>query len=97
MLPELQAEPVDADISAALDKAPLSMLFQGKTAEECRLWQKKFKAKLDELLGDSVPPKTWKVTVEEVVVLEGGRGVRHRTERSDRRGRGRWAAAGVRE
>ena len=61
---------VDADIGAALDKARLSMLFQGKTAEECRQWQKKFKAKLNELLGDSAPPKTWKVTVEEVVNLD---------------------------
>ena len=61
---------VDADISWALDNARLSMLFQGKTAEECKLWQKKFKAKLEELLGDSIPPKSWKVTVEEVVQLE---------------------------
>ena len=61
---------VDADISWALDNARLSMLFQGKTAEECRLWQKKFKAMLEELLGDSIPPKSWKVMGEEVGQLE---------------------------
>jgi len=60
---------VHADIDAALDNARLSMLFQGKTADDCRLWQRKFKAKLTELLGDSTPPKDWKVTVEEVVKL----------------------------
>ena len=38
---------VDTDIAAALDKARLSMLFQGKTAEECKRWQKKFKARVD--------------------------------------------------
>ena len=62
--------PVDVDIGAALDMAPLSMLFQGKTPEDCKRWQKKFKAKLNELLGDSAPPKTWKVMVEEVVKLD---------------------------
>ena len=61
---------VDTDIAVALDKARLSMLFQGKTAEECKQWQKKFKAKLNELLGDSTPPETWKATVEEVVQLD---------------------------
>ncbi|MFP6899997.1 MAG: alpha/beta hydrolase family protein, partial [Opitutales bacterium] len=61
---------VDADIGAALDNARLSMLFEGKTADECRRWQQKFKAKLNQLLGDSAPPKTWKITVEEVVKLD---------------------------
>ena len=61
---------VDSDIGTALDKARLSMLFQGKTAEECKQWQKKFKTKLNELLGDSTPPETWKATVEEVVQLD---------------------------
>jgi len=60
---------VDADIGAALENARLSMLFQGKTAEGCRRWQKEFKTKLTELLGDSTPPKNWKVTVEKVVKL----------------------------
>ena len=61
---------VDTDIGAALGKARLSMLFQGKTAEDCKQWQRKFKAKLNELLGDSTPPKFWKATVEEVVKLD---------------------------
>ncbi|MBL62099.1 MAG: hypothetical protein CMI30_01700, partial [Opitutae bacterium] len=61
---------VDADIGAALDKARLSMLFQGKTAGDCKQWQKKFKAKLSELLGDSTPPKNWEATVEEIVQLD---------------------------
>jgi len=61
---------VDADIGVALDNARLSLLFQGKTAEGCKRWQRGFKAKLNELLGDSAPPKTWKATVEEVVKLD---------------------------
>ena len=61
---------VDTDIGAALDKARLSMLFQGKTAEDCKRWKRKFKAKLNELLGDSAPPKTWDAKVEEIVHLD---------------------------
>ena len=61
---------VDNDIGAALHNARLSMVFQGSTAKDCKLWQSEFKAKLEELLGDSAPPKTWKVTVEEVAKLD---------------------------
>ena len=61
---------VDNDIGAALDNARLSMVFQGSTAKDCKLWQSEFKAKLEELLGDSAPPKTWKVTVEEGAKLD---------------------------
>ena len=56
---------VNGVIAADSAKAPLSMLFRGTTEEECRLWQKQFRAKLAELLGDSKPPKQWQ-TVEEI-------------------------------
>ena len=54
---------VHESIQALCGKAELSMLFDGTTAEECRAWQRRFRAKLTELLGDFAPPKTW--TVEE--------------------------------
>src|SRR5262249_27419306 len=44
--------------------APLTMRFQGTTAEECRKWQAEFAARLRALLGPHVPPPKWKTTVE---------------------------------
>jgi dienelactone hydrolase len=55
---------VHQDLVQALGKAELSMLFRGNTADECRVWQREFRARLMELLGDSTPPKEW-TTVEE--------------------------------
>ena len=49
------------DIIKATGSAELSMLYRGNTAEECRAWQKAFRAKLLELLGDSTPPRKWKI------------------------------------
>lgn len=40
------------------------MLFSGSTCDECRAWQQAFRGKLEELLGDSTPPKEW-TTIEE--------------------------------
>ena len=45
-------------------KAPLSLLFRGTTEEQCRQWQKQFRAKLAELLGDTKPPKHWQAEQE---------------------------------
>lgn len=58
------ATQVHDDINAAANKAPLSMLFQGSSAEECRQWQQEFRAQLNELLGDHRPPGKWTVAEE---------------------------------
>lgn len=50
---------VDQDLSAAMGKAELSMLFRGGTAEVCRAWQDEFRTQLLALLGDSTPPAQW--------------------------------------
>lgn len=54
---------VHESIQALCGKAELSMLFDGTTAEECRSWQRQFRAKLTELLGDVSTPSEW--TAEE--------------------------------
>jgi dienelactone hydrolase len=51
-------------------EAPLSMRFQGTTAEECRRWQTDFSAKLRSLLGDFTPPQKWRTITERTVELE---------------------------
>ena len=55
---------VDHDLSAAMQRAELSMLFEGTTDEEFNAWQLRFRAVLDELLGDSSTPADWD-TVEQ--------------------------------
>jgi dienelactone hydrolase len=55
---------VNDDIRRALDRAELSMQFQGGTADECRTWHAKFRQKLGQLLGDSKPPAVWKPKLE---------------------------------
>src|SRR5262249_9888402 len=49
-------ERIRQDVAAA----PLSMLFKGTTAAECRKWQATFKKQLLELLGPHSPPAKWK-------------------------------------
>ena len=61
---------VDSDIAKAMGRARRSMLFQGKSEEECRNWQKAFRNQLEKLLGDSSPPKSWKARVEKVDELD---------------------------
>ncbi len=58
---EESATIVDRDLTAAMKKAELAMLFRGKTAEECRTWQKQFSTTLAKLLGDSTPPPKWAI------------------------------------
>jgi dienelactone hydrolase len=62
------ADPVTVheDLRAALGNAELSMLFNGKTPEECRAWQAKFRTTLTSLLGESTPPAKWSVEEESV-------------------------------
>jgi len=61
--------PIDERIRQLAEDAPLKLAFTGKTADECRAWQKEFAAKLRTLLGPHQPPKEWKTTVERVVEL----------------------------
>lgn len=48
-------------IRAEAATAPLRMQFRGTTADECRAWQREFRAKLMELLKDPQPPSKWAV------------------------------------
>jgi dienelactone hydrolase len=50
--------------------APLSMQFRGSTAEECRRWQREFRATLQPLLGSTAPPKQWDTVEERVIDLD---------------------------
>jgi dienelactone hydrolase len=55
---------VEDDLRTALEDPPLTMLFEGTTAEECRRWQAEFRGRLEQLLGPSTAPESWE-TVEE--------------------------------
>jgi len=61
---------VNKILASQMAEAELSMLFRGNTAIECKAWQKTFQAKLNELLGDTSPPKQWKVVEESRQSLE---------------------------
>jgi dienelactone hydrolase len=50
---------VHDELAKAMRSAQLSMLFRGEGESQCRAWQQKFRARLEELLGDSSPPKKW--------------------------------------
>jgi dienelactone hydrolase len=60
---------VDEIIKQQAAEAPLAMKFQGRSAAECRAWQKQFATKLRSLLGPHSPPKEWKVVEERTVEL----------------------------
>ncbi|MCH7989937.1 MAG: dienelactone hydrolase family protein [Planctomycetes bacterium] len=55
---------VNNDIAAASLRSKLSMQFRGITADEAVEWQKTFRAKMNELLGHSAPPKKWSIVEE---------------------------------
>ena len=61
---------VNDELGRAMSKAELSMQFRGESAAECRAWQTAFRAKLKELLGDSMPPKKWSIVEEDRATLE---------------------------
>ena len=46
-------------ILADAENAPLLMRFSGSTPEQARAWQRRFRAKLAELLGSHRPPARW--------------------------------------
>jgi dienelactone hydrolase len=56
-----------------MERAPLEMRLQNATDAECRLFQDRFRAKLTELLGPHQPPREWKTTVVNAVMLQGFR------------------------
>jgi dienelactone hydrolase len=58
---------VNNEIRQLAEGAPLTMQFMGMTAEECRHWQERFRAKLRDLLGPFEPPSAWETSVEEAV------------------------------
>ncbi|OAI47524.1 hypothetical protein AYO44_09440 [Planctomycetaceae bacterium SCGC AG-212-F19] len=61
---------VNEYLKQRLDAAPLSMVFKGTTADECRKWQAEFGAKLRSLLGPHTPPDKWKTVVKSTTELE---------------------------
>jgi hypothetical protein len=61
---------IDAWIRKQAEAAPLSLLFRGTTAEQCRRWQAAFSAKLRSLLGPHTPPVKWQTVVEQRTDLE---------------------------
>jgi dienelactone hydrolase len=60
---------IDEQIRTLAERAPLSMEFRGRTADELRIWQAGFAAKLRELLGPHRPPAEWKTDLERSVDL----------------------------
>jgi len=60
-----QPRTVNDVLRDAMEHAPLSMLFQGRTADECQGWQRAFRSRLTQLLGDSTPPAKWTTVVED--------------------------------
>ena len=70
MAQEARVPPVDERIRALAERAPLSMQFDGTSAQACREWQRAFGAKLAALLGPYRPPKTWRIVCEDVTELD---------------------------
>jgi dienelactone hydrolase len=60
----------DAQLRTWAAKAPLALQFRGKTAEECRKWQRDFAARLRALLGPHLPPLKFATEVERTVRLK---------------------------
>ena len=53
---------VQRDLVTAMQRAKLSLQFQGTSKSDFTKWQRTFRSKLTELLGDSSPPEDWSVT-----------------------------------
>ena len=64
-LPVERKETVNNTIAKAMLKAEVSMRFKGETNEQFLLWKDRFRSQLNVLLGDSYPPKKWKVIHQE--------------------------------
>jgi dienelactone hydrolase len=63
------AADVNDEIRSLANAAPLRLQFRGKTADDCRAWQKQFRAVLDRLLGAFRPPARWNTVRERTVEL----------------------------
>jgi len=50
-------------VRGALERADLSLMFDGRTPAACRDWQARFREKLDELLGPHDPPNEWSTEI----------------------------------
>lgn len=61
---------IHQEIRKLAAQAPLSMQFRGRTAADCRRWQRAFAAKLGELLGPHQPPQRWETIREQSLDLE---------------------------
>lgn len=61
---------VHEDIAAAMRGAHPAMQFRGEGDEAFREWHKSFGEKLNELLGNSTPPKSWETAVVEQTELK---------------------------
>ncbi len=59
ILAEEKQQSVDRDIASAMQHAKLAMQFKGKSRTEFDAWQRTFRSQLNQLLGDSSPPKDW--------------------------------------
>lgn len=57
-------------LESQIRDAPLSLRFNGQSAEECRLWQQTFHNKLRSLLGPYKPPEKWKTLVQSATDLD---------------------------
>jgi dienelactone hydrolase len=61
---EAEREIVNQTLARQMKQAELSMLFKGKTEADFLTWQKAFRKTLNQLLGDSQPPKKWGIVEE---------------------------------
>ena len=60
----LADRPVHDDIRAALRDVQPTLRYRGSSADEFRRWRKQFRSQLENLLGDSTPPRNWTVKDE---------------------------------
>ena len=59
--PQVVVPTNEQEIRRAAEAAPLAMKFHGATPAELQEWQKRFGAKLNELIGPHTPPAHWEV------------------------------------
>lgn len=61
---------VEERIRKSGEDAPLSLTFQGTSADDCRAWQEQFSKRLRALLGPHRPPEKWMSTLERTVTFD---------------------------
>lgn len=65
-----QVKTAHDQIRSLAGRAQLSLLFNGGSAEECRLWQTRFSRVLRSLLGSFRPPESWSTERERLLELK---------------------------